>query len=305
MSRKSTTPRAPSTLPFTPLPLYTSKDHAFPQLSIHPSLHRRNHNKSNHISPKTGVQNQMASISIRPGTPADAASIADVHYRAQERYHGFYGAFFVNSPREILMWGTEGAVREGGNVYLVAVDDGDGRVVGFVRFAVRGAAEGEKGENEDAEGKKKGEEEEGVPAGSLFAVKEHLKGLWEEFDGKQGAMDECYERAANGRRHIYINHLMIDPGYQRQGIGRNLLAAVLERSDREGIPTFLMPSAESRGLYGKMGFEILGTWRVDNGAWAGRIAEVERGLGMCGSEGLVEEYEGVGEVEDVMVRWAR
>ncbi|PTB72201.1 acyl-CoA N-acyltransferase [Trichoderma longibrachiatum ATCC 18648] len=251
----------------------------------------------------------MASITIRPGTPADAASIADVHYRAQETYHGFYGAFFVNPPREILMRGTEGAVRKGGNVYLVAVDDGDGKVVGFVRYAVRGAAEEEKGDNEEdgvnAEGKKR--EEEGVdePPPSLFAVKEHLKGLWEEFDGKQGAMDECYERSADGRRNIYINHLMVDPAYQRQGIGGKLLAAVLERSDKEGIPTFLMSSAESRGLYGKMGFEILGTWRVDNGAWAARIAEVERGLGMCGSERLVEAYEGVGEVEDVMVRWAR
>lgn len=98
---------------------------------------------------------------------------------------------------------------------------------------------------------------------------------------------------------------MIDPSYQRKGIGGRLLAAVLERCDKEGIPAFLMSSAESRGLYGKMGFESLGTWRVDNGVWAGRIAEVERALGLNGNEGLSEEFRGVGEVEDVMVRWAR
>ncbi|PTB63404.1 acyl-CoA N-acyltransferase [Trichoderma citrinoviride] len=249
----------------------------------------------------------MASISIRQGTPADASSIADVHYRAQEKYHGFYGAFFVNSPREILTRATGFAVRRRENVYLVAVDDADGRVVGFVRYAVKGeevkgttAEEGEGVERDEDE-----EEDEEKVGPSLFAVKEHLKALWEEFDGKQGAMDECYEKAANGRRHIYINHLMIDPAYQRKGIGRQLLAAVLERSDEEGIPAFLMSSAESRGLYGQMGFGILGTWRVDNGAWAGRIVEVERRMGMDGDEGLVEEYEGVGEVEDVMVRWAR
>ncbi|KAL6854510.1 acyl-CoA N-acyltransferase [Trichoderma novae-zelandiae] len=260
----------------------------------------------------------MASITIRAGTPADASSIADVHYRALDRYHGFYGAFFVNEPRAILTRATGLAVREGEDVYLVAVEGG-GRVVGFVRYAVREGRtqaagigsemreEEEEDKQEVVDGEKKGKEEEDVEGRppSLFAVKEHLKDLWEEFDGKQVAMDECYEKAASGRRHIYINHLMIDPAYQRRGIGSKLLAAVLERSDSAKIPAFLMSSAESRGLYGKMGFESLGTWTVDNGAWAGRIAEVERGLGMGGREGLVEEFAGVGEVEDVMVRWAR
>lgn len=102
-----------------------------------------------------------------------------------------------------------------------------------------------------------------------------------------------------------VNHLMIDPNYQRKGIGGKLLAAVLEKSDGEGIPTFLMSSAESRGLYGKLGFEILGTWRVDNGDWARRLVEVERGLGIVGNEGLEEKFRGVGEVEDVMVRWVK
>ncbi|TFA99798.1 hypothetical protein CCMA1212_008202 [Trichoderma ghanense] len=162
----------------------------------------------------------MASITIRPGTPVDAASIADVHYRAQEKYHGFYGAFFVNSPREILTRGTEGAVRKGENVYLVAVDE-DGRVVGFVRYAVRGGTteggrEVEESVHDDGEKKEEEEEEEeeekekkadGPPPVSLFAVKEHLKELWEEFDGKQGAMDDCYEKAANGRRHICLSSL--------------------------------------------------------------------------------------------------
>ncbi|KAH0493496.1 hypothetical protein TgHK011_000161 [Trichoderma gracile] len=154
----------------------------------------------------------MAPITIRPGTPADAASIAEVHYRAQERYHNFYGAFFVNSPREILTRGTEVALRKAENVYLVAVEGGSEKVVGFVRYAVKEGrkrtAEGETGDEEEAvddEGKKD-EEEEGEKADgpSLFAVKEHLKGLWEEFDGKQVAMDECYEKAADGRRHICL-----------------------------------------------------------------------------------------------------
>ncbi|UKZ83869.1 hypothetical protein TrVFT333_011683 [Trichoderma virens FT-333] len=224
----------------------------------------------------------MASITIRPASSADAPAIADVHYRAQDKYHGFYGAFFVHKPRDIMMQNTARAVQKPENVYL--------------------------GEKKD----EKEEEEEAVVAAakeeagpSLFSVKEHVKGLWEEFDKKQVAMDACYEKAADGKKHTYVNHLMIDPNHQRKGIGGKLLAAVLERSDKEGVPTFLMSSAESRGLYGRMGFEILGTWRVDNGDWARRLVEVEKGLGIAGNEGLEEEFRGVGEIEDVMVRRVR
>ncbi|KAL7953104.1 acyl-CoA N-acyltransferase [Trichoderma compactum] len=240
----------------------------------------------------------MASVTIRPASPADAPAIAAVHYRAQDKYHGFYGAFFVHSPRDILTQATATAVRKPENVYLVAVDEEEKRVVGFVRYAVK--EEKEEGKQEEAAAV--------AEAGpSLFGVKEHLKELWDEFDKKQVAMDGCYEKAADGKRHIYVNHLMVDPEYQRKGIGGELLGAVLERSDGERVPTFLMSSAESRGLYGKMGFEILGTWRIDNEQWAGRVVDAERGLGIVGREGrgLEEEFRGVGEVEDVMVRRVR
>ncbi|KAL5089219.1 hypothetical protein Trisim1_005781 [Trichoderma cf. simile WF8] len=243
----------------------------------------------------------MASITIRPASPADAPAIAAVHYRAQEKYHGFYGAFFVHSPRDILIQATARAVQKPENVYLVAVDEESNKVVGFVRYVVEEEKKQQQEKQEEAVVSESGDA--GPP--SLFGVKEHLKGLWEEFNEKQVAMDGCYQKAADGKRHIYVNHLMIDPNYQRKGIGGKLLDAVLEKSDEEKVPTFLMSSAESRGLYGKMGFEILGTWRVDNGDWAGRVVDVERGLGIVGREGLEEECRGVGEVEDVMVRRVR
>lgn len=138
----------------------------------------------------------MASVTIRPASPADAPAIAAVHYRAQEKYHGFYGAFFVHSPRDILIQATARAIQKPENVYLVAVDEESKEVVGFVRYVVE--------EEKKKDGEKQEEpalvSEEAGP--SLFGVKEHLKGLWEEFNEKQVAMDGCYEKAADGKRHI-------------------------------------------------------------------------------------------------------
>lgn len=102
-----------------------------------------------------------------------------------------------------------------------------------------------------------------------------------------------------------IHTLMINPDYQRRGVGGKLLAAVLKRGDEQGIPTFLASTAESIGLYGGMGFESMGTWPIDNEYWAGRIVGLEKELGIAGHEGLQETFKGVREVEDMMVRWPK
>lgn len=141
----------------------------------------------------------MASVTIRPASPADAPAIAAVHYRAQEKYHGFYGAFFVHSPRDILIQATARAIQKPENVYLVAVDEEAKKVVGFVRYIMEEEKKEKKGEQEPAAVVNEGEAEAGP---SLFGVKKHLKGLWEEFNEKQVAMDGCYEKAADGKRHI-------------------------------------------------------------------------------------------------------
>ncbi|KAL7788935.1 acyl-CoA N-acyltransferase [Trichoderma ceciliae] len=239
----------------------------------------------------------MAPVVIRPSTPADAVSVANIHYRALERYHEFYGAFFALGPRETLTRSTAAALQKPENVFLVAVDEGGlGEVVGFVRYAVEAGKVAAAAEKQD----------EAAPAGPLlYAVKEHMKELWEAFGKKQAEIDGCYERTLNGQKHIYVYHLMIEPDHQRKGIGGKLLGAVLERSDKERLPAFLVSSAESRGLYGRMGFESLGTWRIDNGDWAARIAEVERGLGIRGNEGLEDKFRGLAEVEDAMIRWPK
>jgi predicted N-acetyltransferase YhbS len=102
---------------------------------------------------------------------------------------------------------------------------------------------------------------------------------------------------------IVVKHLMVDPAHQRKGIGRQLLAAVVARSDAAGLPTFIMSSKEANQLYLRLGFEELGTAEIDNEYWAKEIVAHERALGIEGNEGLADMYEGKMEVERSLVRW--
>lgn len=154
----------------------------------------------------------MASVTIRPASPADAPAISSIHYKALARYHAFYGAFFALHPRDILAQSVPAALQKPENEFLVAADRASGAVVGFVRFAVEAEKEAEreaerKAEKEpvaavDAEEKKEEKKEEAEAGPSLFAVKEHVKDLWEEFNQKQVEIDACYDKAADGRKHI-------------------------------------------------------------------------------------------------------
>lgn len=96
---------------------------------------------------------------------------------------------------------------------------------------------------------------------------------------------------------------MVDPHHQRKGIGAKLLKSVIDISDGDEIPTFLIASAEGYGLYKKLGFEDLGTWTIDNDYWSKEIAQHEGGLGITGNESLAETYRGIHEVEKYMMRW--
>lgn len=97
---------------------------------------------------------------------------------------------------------------------------------------------------------------------------------------------------------------MVDPNHQRKGIGRALLASVIQEADRLGIDTYIISSREAHGLYEELGFETLRTWILDNGFWAKEIEKHEEELGMEG-QGLATKFDGVQEVESCMIRRAK
>lgn len=137
---------------------------------------------------------QLANITIRRGTPADADPISQAHYEALDQFHAFYGAFFKTHPRDLIPKMTARAFPKEGpspNVFYVA-EEAAGDVVGFVRYSIEEAKE--EGVKETEEGKEKEE--------SPYGCKEELKGVWKEFTDAQAERDTMLENAAQGRRHM-------------------------------------------------------------------------------------------------------
>ncbi|MET9499787.1 GNAT family N-acetyltransferase [Streptomyces sp. NPDC006552] len=63
-----------------------------------------------------------------------------------------------------------------------------------------------------------------------------------------------------GRAHAYLWMIGVRPERQGEGLGTALMAPVLERCDREGLPAYLEASnARSRALYERLGFVFTGT----------------------------------------------
>ncbi|MER5685161.1 GNAT family N-acetyltransferase [Streptomyces sp. NPDC002205] len=62
------------------------------------------------------------------------------------------------------------------------------------------------------------------------------------------------------RSHEYLLMIGVSPDRQGEGIGATLIADVLERCDRDGVPAYLeASSARSRRLYERLGFTFMGT----------------------------------------------
>jgi GNAT superfamily N-acetyltransferase len=63
--------------------------------------------------------------------------------------------------------------------------------------------------------------------------------------------------------HWYLHYLGVEPRQQGRGLGGALLAPVLERCDREGVPAYLESSTErNRALYERNGFDLTGVFKM-------------------------------------------
>ncbi len=70
-----------------------------------------------------------------------------------------------------------------------------------------------------------------------------------------------------GDPHWYLAFVGVEPGLQRGGVGRQLLAPTLERADADGLPCYLeTPFPETRAFYRRLGFEETSELRPVAGA---------------------------------------
>ena len=66
--------------------------------------------------------------------------------------------------------------------------------------------------------------------------------------------------------HWYLFVLGVDPASQGRGLGRALVAPVLARCDRDGVPAYLETSKEENlGFYTSLGFAVVGEHRIPDG----------------------------------------
>ncbi|KAF5002094.1 hypothetical protein FGRMN_577 [Fusarium graminum] len=240
----------------------------------------------------------MSSIAIRPATLADSDAIANIHSLALERYNEFYAAFFQRHPRELIPIATRNALQNLGPQFFAVAEEA-GETVGFVRYKeVRNTDSGNKPNSNASEATAS------APAPPpVWTIKDHMKEMWQWFDTRSEAIDASKDKAIDGRDHFEVMHIMVHPQHQRKGIGSLLLRTVTDKADAVNAPMVIVSSIEGHGLYKKHGFESLGTWEIDNEAWAHKIAQYEKSVGY--TDGVIDlegKCRGMRESEDSMIR---
>ena len=77
------------------------------------------------------------------------------------------------------------------------------------------------------------------------------------------------------KKYAYCITLVVDPEWQRRGIGKRLLEDALSIVDENGWEAFIDASPAGLGLYSKLGWEEVGRHVVDLGDYGGEKGKME------------------------------
>lgn len=101
--------------------------------------------------------------------------------------------------------------------------------------------------------------------------------LYEHFFG---SLNEARRKVLGGKRHILMAVLVVDPEYQRMGVGNELLRWGLDLADEEQVECWIDASPAGFGLYKKFGWEEVGAVEIDLERWGGEKGTVRRIVNM-------------------------
>lgn len=88
---------------------------------------------------------------------------------------------------------------------------------------------------------------------------------WKRVPTVVGALN-AVEKKHPHEPHYYLLALGVEPELQGRGLGTKLMAPILERCDREGVPAYLESSKEVNvPLYERNGFKVTERFEVPNG----------------------------------------
>lgn len=103
-----------------------------------------------------------------------------------------------------------------------------------------------------------------VPAGEPDPAEEDVPALMRQTADPDNERAELVGRLTGAvhptdRDHEYLLLVAVTPERQGEGLGTGLIASVLDRCDREGLPAYLEASSpRSRDLYLRLGFTLSG-----------------------------------------------
>ncbi|KAK7419218.1 hypothetical protein QQZ08_010930 [Neonectria magnoliae] len=165
---------------------------------------------------------------------------------------------------------TRAWVESPGAVMLKATDDRDGKIAGFVAWGFRGiqldASPAEHADEVEAlvtdEGKNATDTEKDEPIPGAERIKEleamTTKHLYDFMD----------RTMPDGSKCINIGGIAVDPNYEGQGVGSQLIQWGIEQADRLGAFSWVHASEAGWPLFQKHGYEEIDRLTVDLDEWA-------------------------------------
>lgn len=215
-------------------------------------------------------------FTISRASPRDARRIGEIFTRAfdkdthsQMKIMGMKPGAFGDG----MLMGAKYWIETKGAVLIKATDDRDGKIVGACAWGFKNVdldpaaapddgAEADEDKNEEGKGEK-GEEEAGEePVPGADKVKK-----LNEMTSKH--LDDFMERVMpEGSKSIFIGSIAVDPQYDGQGVGSQLLKWGTTEADRTGAFSWVHSSEAGWPLFEKHGFKEVDRLTFDLDEWA-------------------------------------